>query len=165
MIKIINKNGDVKIWKRSKQNKISKVNTNFENKLLSSQHSIKSKLPIFKNEILWVRDKYRTNPLSLKNGGSNIIVEYYSNEIFGYSNIKLPSAYIKKIFMKEILNIYIEPKDAISINEINILKKEISTIYALKHNEETYTEVWNINSMELPWKILESFDLPRKNKF
>ena len=165
MIKIINRNGDVKIWKRSKQNKISKVNINFENKFFSSHHSVELKLPRFKNDILWVRNKYRINPLSLKNGGSNIIVEYYDNKVLGYSNIKLPSAYIEKIFKKKFLNIYIEPKNTISINEINILKKEISTIYALKYNEVMYTEVWNINSMELPWKILESFDLPRKNKF
>ena len=161
MIKIIYRNGDVKIWKRSKQNKISSVNINFENKFFSSHHSVEPKLPRFKNDILWVKNKYRTNSLSLKKGGSNIIVEYYDNKILGYSNIKLPSAYIEKIFKKEILNIYIEPKNT----EINILKKEISTIYALKYNEVMYTEVWNINSMELPWKILESFDLPRKNKF
>lgn len=161
MIKIINKNGDVKIWRRSKQNKISKININCKKKLLSAQYNMKSKLPIFDNEILWVRNKYRTNPLSLKTGGSNIVVEYHENKILGYSNIKVPSAYIKKIFKKEVLNIYIGFKDYTNIDEINILKKKIATIYALKYNEKNYKEVWNKNSMELPWKILESFDLPR----
>jgi len=46
MIKIINKNGDVKLWKRSKQKKISKINTNSEKKLLSAQDNLKFKLPI-----------------------------------------------------------------------------------------------------------------------
>lgn len=146
MIKIISKDGKEKIWKRSVKNKLPTIYTN--NKCI---------LPV---DIHWVPEKYRTNPLSLKEGGSNVIVEYYENKILGYSNIKLPSAYIKKIFKKEILNIYVGPKNH-NLDEINVLKKEIRIIYAKKYNENNYQKIWHKNSIKLPWDILESFDLPR----
>ncbi len=48
--------------------------------------------------ILWVADKYRRNPLSLIAGGTDVVVEYYSEEIFGYNKIKDPANYIDAIF-------------------------------------------------------------------
>jgi len=156
MITIISKDGKERIWKRRVRENISITNKN--NKFT---------LPIYiRDNILWVSDEYRKNPLSLEEGGSNVIVEYYNKKVLGYERIKFPSSYIKKILGKEISNIYTDFEYYSKLEKIIILKKEISTILACKYNENSYNEVWNsTNANELPWESLESFDLPKKRKF
>ena len=150
MIKIISKDGKEKIWERRIQKNLSIINR-------------KSKFTLpkcIKENILWVSDEYRKNPLSLEEGGSNIIVVFHEKKILGYKRIKAPSFYIKKILSEEISNIYIGFEYYSTIKKITILKQKISTIHALKYNENSYKEVWNsASSNELPWDSLKSFDL------
>ena len=164
MIKIISKDGSEKIWKRQKKKIEVKKNTLMKQPLEEevSISILKTNIGLpheTEKKILWVTDNYRTNPLSLKSGGSNIIVEY-NKKVLGYDKIKRPSAYIKYIMDKDILNIY----GTISrIEKLKILKKEVSVIYALKHDGDIYQEVWNNkDSLILPWETLKSFDLPKE---
>lgn len=155
MIKIISKDGKERIWKRRVRKNLSITNKNS-----------KFKLPKYiRDDILWVSDEYRKNPLSLEEGGSNVIVVYYEKKILGYKRIKAPSFYIKKILGKEISNIYTDFEHYSKIKKITILRQKISTIHALKYNENSYKEVWNsTNSNELPWDLLKSFDLPKDKR-
>ena len=41
-------------------------------------------------KVLYVADKFRTNPLSLTPGGFTINVEYYGGNTFVYDKIKFP---------------------------------------------------------------------------
>jgi len=158
MIKIISKDGSERVWKKQKRKIKVKTIVPLKKEFPISKINMGLPLTIEKN-ILWVTDNYRTNPLSLKAGGSNIIVEY-SRKVLGYDKIKLPSAYIKYIMDKEVLNIY---GSLSKVETLNILKKEVSVIYALKYDENTYQEVWNNkNSFNLPWEVLKSFDLPKE---
>ena len=44
-----------------------------------------------------VKDKYRTNPLSLEPGGNNVTVNYADGKSFEYDKVKKPGAYIRRI--------------------------------------------------------------------
>lgn len=70
---------------------------------------------------LYVADKYRTNPLSFKPGGSTVKVEYYSGDSFAYSKIKFPPAYIAKIRPDDIIHGNVK---RICINGVEVNKKE-----------------------------------------
>ena len=59
-----------------------------------------------KDLVLWVNDKYRTNPLSLQPGGSDVVVEYHNNNVYGYDRIKFPSAYVLKTWFTDILGLH-----------------------------------------------------------
>jgi hypothetical protein len=53
-------------------------------------------LPSFIAEsVKWVSDDYRTNPLSLEPGGTDVIVEYVGQLVLGYDKIKYSQEYIK----------------------------------------------------------------------
>jgi hypothetical protein len=60
----------------------------------------------FKKKILWVDDEHRTNPWSLRPGGSTVVVEYLDNKILGYDKVKRPERYMLKIFKGDPLRIY-----------------------------------------------------------
>ena len=49
------------------------------------------------DKLLNVKDKYRTNPLSLTPGGEIVTVTYSSGNVFVYDKIKKPGLYIKSI--------------------------------------------------------------------
>lgn len=55
------------------------------------------------DEVLWVSDEYRVNPLSHIKGGSEIIVEYQNGEVLGYDKIKYPSKFIGTVDPKTLL--------------------------------------------------------------
>ena len=56
-----------------------------------------------KNEsIIRVQDKYRTNSLSLKPGGSEVRVVYNADKQFIYDKIKHPLSYVARIHGKDI---------------------------------------------------------------
>ena len=44
-----------------------------------------------------VKDKYRTNPLSLKPGGSDVTVTYSDGFSQTYDKVKFPHAFVRKI--------------------------------------------------------------------
>lgn len=50
---------------------------------------------------LRVSDQYRTNPLSLKPGGCEVIVVFENGKRFIYDKIKKPQAYVRNISTKE----------------------------------------------------------------
>ena len=52
--------------------------------------------------IIIVKDEYRTNPLSLKPGGSVVKVVYRSRKQFIYDKIKYPCSYVARIHGKDI---------------------------------------------------------------
>lgn len=56
-----------------------------------------------------VKDKYRTNELSLRPGGCTVVVEFVDGRILEYDKIKNPSAYIAAMVKKpEIKNAYVK---------------------------------------------------------
>ncbi len=120
------------------------------------------------NSILWVADKYRVNPLSLIEGGSEVIVVYWSTEVFGYDKIKKPSKYIEKIHGRRYsYNSEIYDRE----QHLEEIKSSIRTVYARKYTEETYEEepfemVWDSSTAErFPWEELEAFDNDSKKEF
>jgi hypothetical protein len=50
----------------------------------------------------YVKDKYRTNPLSLKPGGHTVSVEFENGDVLSYNKIKSPKAYIKSLNNDEV---------------------------------------------------------------
>lgn len=78
-----------------------------------------------------VTDNYRTNPLSLKPGGSTVKVIHKKGKAFVYDKVKSPGAYIKRINTDS----KIEEHGAI----VEILINDIS--------------VWTSGSSRQPWEI------------
>ena len=54
--------------------------------------------------ILYVSDEFRTNPMSLNPGGSNVVVEYHSGDKFGYSRVKFTKG--ADIFLEKLYFLY-----------------------------------------------------------
>ena len=117
------------------------------------------------NEVLWVARKYRTNSLSHEPGGSDVVVEYHSNEVLGYDWIKFPSKYVSRIWNKGISEIHDNYENWEEEEQIELIKKKIKRIYARRFEKENievvpFKEIWNSKtSDEIPWKILEDYDL------
>lgn len=44
-----------------------------------------------------VQDKYRTNPLSHRPGGYEVMVAYQDGKIFVYDKVKIPGSYVESI--------------------------------------------------------------------
>lgn len=115
--------------------------------------------------VLWVAREYRTNPLSHQEGGSDVVVEYQSEEVYGYDWIKFPSKYVSAIFYKRV-DIAKEDFEVYDYNEKLItIKNEIKAIYARKwsdienHGKVPFEEVWNFEDYdELPWELLKEYD-------
>lgn len=56
-----------------------------------------------------VADEYRTNPLSLKPGGSTVKVVFFDGKVYEYDKIKYPPTYVGKIEGKEgIVEVWVE---------------------------------------------------------
>jgi len=82
-------------------------------------------------KVLYVADKFRTNPLSLTPGGFTINVEYYSGNTFVYDKIKFPPAYIARVSPNDIIHgnikrIYIDGEEVNLKQFINQVKKYIN---------------------------------------
>ena len=68
----------------------------FSNLIKNQTVRIYDGLPFFIVEnVKWVSDDYRTNPLSLEPGGTDVIVEYVGQLVLGYDKIKHSQEYIK----------------------------------------------------------------------
>lgn len=52
---------------------------------------------IIAQNVKWVGDEYRTNPLSLEPGGTDVVVEYVGHIVLGYDKIKKSESYIDKV--------------------------------------------------------------------
>ncbi len=120
--------------------------------------------PHLATKVLWVDDKYRINPLSLIQGGTDVIVEYHSKEVFGYDKIKFPSKYMDKIF-----HAYFEEQGVnYSFDDIKqgllVIKTVIKRLFARQYRDEndyetaSFQEVWNSEtSTNLPSEALHNF--------
>lgn len=114
-----------------------------------------------KSIIFWVQQKYRVNDLSSINGGTDVVVEYKNGDVFGYDKIKFPSKYVEKIFAK-----YFDE----NITTVEKLQKFVIRIFARKNDgsnlsDEKFIEIWNSTSTELPFNILETYQLDIYKKY
>jgi hypothetical protein len=50
------------------------------------------------SNFFYVGDDYRTNPLSNKNGGCTVIIEYTNGRVMAYDKVKNPRAYIRTAY-------------------------------------------------------------------
>lgn len=114
--------------------------------------------------VFWIARDFRKNDLSFKIGGTDIIIEYTNGKIFGYDWVKYPGRYVKKIFDVGFLN---KP----NINEIEVIKENVSRIFARKYkaekyDTEAYTEIWNNKtSDDLPYSILDKYTIEIYNSY
>lgn len=85
-----------------------------------------------------VADSYRVNPLSLKKGGVEIIVEYTTGEVLQYDKVKYPSRYVFTI-LKQVVS------QAINDNNIEELVREnLKKVFVKETSkDQKYKEIWN----------------------
>jgi len=114
--------------------------------------------------VFWVGRNYRTNVLSHKPGGGDIIVEYHSGKVLGYDWIKFPSRYVSNIFIRQFSKVN-ENFETFKQNvQLGIIKKEVSRLFARVYEQDEFEkvkfeEIWNSNDDEvLPWDKLKEFE-------
>lgn len=79
---------------------------------------------------LHVSDEYRTNPMSLKPGGSQIDVYRTSGLVLEYDKIKFPEKYLREVYPK--VNSITDPIVRIEVDgEIVFDRLDSKDIYAL----------------------------------
>jgi len=115
------------------------------------------------DKVLWVADPYRKNPISLEQGGTRVIVEYCNGNIYGYSRIKYPPAYIDEIISKSIYCSLQDYRCFSKEDKIEIAGELFFRIF-VQHSEDgdsCFIEVWNnITSEETPADSLRRFYRP-----
>jgi hypothetical protein len=110
------------------------------------------------DQVLWVAKRFRTNSLSLKPGGSGVIVCYHQGKVLGYNNIKHPISYIKAIWDEDITKIYLDYNNWDEDDQLEEFKKHIKCIYAENTDKDSdnygkYQKIWDCNtSNKLPWE-------------
>jgi hypothetical protein len=110
------------------------------------------------HKVLWVATQFRTNPLSRKPGGCEVIVEYHDGRALGYDRIKVPSAYIDQFFDGIVEYASSDFKLLDEATQIEVTKEKIARFFARKENG-TFVEVWNSEtSDEMPWMALRKFE-------
>lgn len=115
--------------------------------------------------IFWVDRDYRTHPWSHIPGGCDVIVVYHDGNSFGYDWIKKPSRYVPKIEGERIEKIYVGFVNLSDKGKLNILKLNISEVYARRITEEDkssvpFEKIWDSKTAtQLPWELLKSFDI------
>jgi hypothetical protein len=123
---------------------------------------------ILSKKVRWVSREYRTNPLSHDPGGSDVIVEYHKGTVLGYDWIKFPSKYIRKIFNGEISRKNETFESLNSSQQVEIFRVEVRRIYARKYEKDEdfenipFREIWNHDSPQDPWSMLEDYDHRKK---
>lgn len=111
-------------------------------------------------EVLWVADEWRKNPLSLKKGGCDVVVEQYDGKVLGYCRIKYPSNYIKASLRRMGCNPFGLAKDA----QIELVKRYIVRIFVRDYEDEeesltaAFVVAWESTSSITPWEALEKFE-------
>ncbi len=121
--------------------------------------------------ILWVGRKYRTNPLSHKPGGGDVVVEYHDGRARGYDWIKDPSAYIEKSFARIVDCEVIYFMSLETAFQLEIAKRKIARVFARSYKSNdaystaSYTEIWNsVTSNEMPWESLKRLECSIQEK-
>jgi len=107
-------------------------------------------LPIdIQNKVLWVKDEYRTNYLSLIPGGTDVIIEYKSEKVLGYDKIKEPNLYIENILEKYFALDQIDFKNLKRDKKLYLIKNHINRIFGREYKTEeefrstSFKELWN----------------------
>lgn len=85
-------------------------------------------------KVLRADDEYRTNPLSLKPGGVDIVVEYTTDEVLLYDKIKHPDRYVKRI-LSFTTNAEISAQNIESLVQDNLKKVFVK--------DGVYIEIWD----------------------
>jgi hypothetical protein len=117
--------------------------------------------------VLWVAREFRTNQLSHEPGGSDVVVEYQDEKVYGYDWIKYPSRYVQKIWTEGISEVYEDYDEWEEDVQLDLIKREIRRIFARKYKKEEYDsepfkEIWNSEtSFENPWTLLKSYDISK----
>lgn len=121
--------------------------------------------------VLWVGREYRTNRLSHIPGGSDVVVEYHDERVFGYDWIKSPPNYIRAIIAELVDYSPRAFKKLDEESQIEITKRKISRVFTRKYEDENerstvpFTEIWNSEtSDEMPWQSLERWGR-QQNRF
>lgn len=101
----------------------------------------------------WVEQPFRTNELSHKPGGFDVVVEYNSGKVLGYEWIKRPFDYISKIFN----NIFL-PKRGLHFQELErseqfdftrrLVKSAYGKVYEIREEAEfsVFEKIWDLSS-------------------
>lgn len=107
-------------------------------------------LPIeIQNKVLWVKDEYRTNYLSLIPGGTDVVIEYKSEKVLGYDKIKEPNLYIENILEKYFVSSQIDFKNLNKDKKLYLIKSHINRIFGREYKTEDefkntpFKELWN----------------------
>lgn len=122
--------------------------------------------------VLWVGDKYRTNPLSRRPGGSDVVVEYHNGYVLGYDKIKYPPVYIHTFFPGIVEYGGDEFNRLDERQKLQIAKQKIARFYwRTDNNDQDYStanfvEVWNSEtSNEMPWESFRRFKHQQRNQY
>ncbi|WP_159019850.1 hypothetical protein [Algibacter sp. L3A6] len=118
----------------------------FEKEISSQLNNITGSI----TRILWVGDKHRTHPWSLKPGGCTVVVLFTNKTCLGYDKVKRPDRYTRKISRDYISNHY---SNAHSTN----LEDYINEIYLTSDSGVDLKRVWHSNMRTSPWDILEKY--------
>jgi hypothetical protein len=118
----------------------------FETEINSQLNNIKGSL----TKILWVGDKHRTHPWSLKPGGCTVVVLFKNKACLGYDKVKRPDRYTQKISRDYISNHY-------SNSHSTSLEHYINEIYLTSDSGVDLKKVWHSNMSMSPWQVLEKY--------
>jgi hypothetical protein len=117
-----------------------------------------------KDKVLWVSPEFRTNSLSHEPGGSDIVVEYHDQNVYGYDRIKMPSRYVQKFWSEGISMIHENFNNLNDNDQLDVIRQKVKSLYARKYSENNYEveefkEIWNHkSSVYSPLEILKEFD-------
>jgi hypothetical protein len=117
-----------------------------------------------KNKVLWVSPEFRTNSLSHEPGGSDIVVEYHDQNVYGYDRIKMPSRYVQTFWAQGIYRIHENFNNLNDNDQLDVIRQKVKSLYARKYSENNYEveefkEIWNHKSSVIsPLEILKEFD-------
>jgi hypothetical protein len=118
----------------------------FETEINSQLNNIKGSL----TKILWVGDKHRTHPWSLRPGGCTVVVLFKNKACLGYDKVKRPDRYTRKISQDYISNHY-------SNSHSSSLEDYINEIYLTSDSGVDLKKVWHSNMSTNPWQVLEKY--------
>lgn len=118
----------------------------FEVEINSQLNNIKGSI----TKILWVGDKHRTHPWSLKPGGCTVVVLFKNKACLGYDKVKRPDRYTQKISRDYISNHY-------SNAHSSSLEEYINEIYLTSDSGVDLKKVWHSNMRTNPWQVLEKY--------
>jgi hypothetical protein len=129
-----------------------------------------TELPKHLTHLLWVNGAYRTNPLSLEDGGVDLITEHHNGRSFGYDKIKMPSRYILAMDnLSQIKRVYVHKQDDYDLSisgqkRLYRLTSKSGADYSIEASEKPsdgskhFAELWNSQDDFTLLEALKTFD-------